>query len=67
MKKDKARSELERSISTLVSTVTVIVYLIVSFSTHAWYITWVIFPLVSAVMGVVFAVMHKKEAENHET
>lgn len=66
MSSDREVTELERSISTLVSTVTVIVYLIVSFWTHAWHITWVIFPLVSAVKGVAFAMMHKKEEENHE-
>lgn len=63
MKNANEPSELERSISTLVTTLTVVVYLIVSFTTHAWYITWVIFPLVSAVKGVIFAVMHKKEEE----
>lgn len=36
-------------------------YLILSFATGAWYITWIMFPLIGAVQGLVRAVLDLKE------
>lgn len=61
----RPETELERSISKLVSTVTLIIYLIVSFSTGAWFITWIIFPIAGAVKGLIRALLDLKEAEKN--
>lgn len=60
------RQELRKSISSLLGIVTLIVYLIVSFATGAWYITWLIFPLGGAVKGLIKAILDLKEAVQNE-
>jgi len=60
------RQELRKSISSLLGIVTLIVYLIVSFATGAWYITWLIFPLSGAVKGLIKAILDLKEAVQNE-
>lgn len=50
------KDPLLKAIHTLVTTLGVIAYFIVSFATGAWYITWVIFPLIGAVNGLIHAV-----------
>lgn len=59
-------SELKKSVSRLVSAVTLVIYLAVSFATGAWYITWILFPISGAVRGLIRAVMDLKEANHHE-
>lgn len=54
--------QLRKSVSSVIWSVGVCVYLIISFSTGAWYITWMIFPIVGAVQGLVYACMDLKEA-----
>ncbi|MDO5401122.1 MAG: permease prefix domain 1-containing protein [Eubacteriales bacterium] len=61
------QSELHRSISHLMTTLTWVLYLVLSFSTGAWFITWVIFPISAAVKGLIRAIWDLKEADNHET
>ena len=63
---DSPRRELDKSIKSLIGIVTLIVYLIVSFMTGAWYITWLIFPLSGAVRGLVRAILDLKEAVQNE-
>lgn len=60
------RQELNKSIGSLIWIISVIVYFLVSFATHAWYITWLIFPLSGAVQGLVRAILDLKEAMEHE-
>ena len=36
-------------------------YFIISFATMAWYITWLIFPIIGAVKGLVNACLDLKE------
>lgn len=55
------KHKLQKSVSSLISTLGVAVYFIVSFATGAWYITWVIFPLTAAVKGLVHACLDLKE------
>ena len=47
--------KLYKSISNLVWTIGTVVYLIVSFVTFAWHITWIIFLILGAVDGIVKA------------
>lgn len=54
---------LRNSVRAVVWAVGLCVYFILSFATHAWYITWVIFPLTAAVQGLIIACMDLKEAQ----
>lgn len=51
------KSELGKSISSLIWAVGLTVYLAVSFLTGAWHITWVIFPIIGAVNAVICALI----------
>ncbi len=48
---------LYKAISTLISTLGVVAYFVISFWSGAWYITWVMFPLIGAVKGLVKAIL----------
>ena len=54
---DEPKSELGKSISGLIWAIGLAVYLIVSFLTMAWHITWVIFPILGAVNALVCAMI----------
>lgn len=60
------RKALKRSIDKFTGAVSLAVYLILSFSTGAWHITWLIFPISACVEGLVDAIMDLKEACKHE-
>lgn len=59
--------QLHKSIKSMIWAIGLAVYFIVSFATNAWYITWVIFPLIGAVQGLVRAILDLKEAVENET
>lgn len=59
---DDPRSELRQAVKSIIWAVGLCLYFIISFATGAWYITWVIFPLIGAVQGLVTACMDLKEA-----
>lgn len=61
------RQEMKKAIKKTISTVGLVVYFVISFATGAWYITWLIFPIVAAIEGVVSACLDLKEAKDHET
>lgn len=63
-KKDDPRQALRKSVRAMVWAIGLAVYFILSFATNAWYITWVIFPMIAAVQGLVIACMDLKEAGN---
>ena len=46
---------LRKSIDSLVGLILLAIYLIVSFRTHAWWITWIIFPIGAAVKDLVLS------------
>lgn len=58
--------ELRGSIDKLVTTVGVIAYFAISFTTRQWHITWLVFPIIGAVKGLIHAILDLKEAKNHE-
>ena len=58
--------KLRKSIDSLIGSVTLVVYLAVSFLTRAWGITWVIFLISGALKGLVNAILDLKEAKKHE-
>lgn len=61
------KRELRSSVSKLISAIGLAVYLIVSFATGAWFTTWLIFPIVGCVKGLVNAILDLKEANEYET
>ena len=60
------RQELRKAVKSMITAVGLVVYFLVSFLTQAWYITWLIFPIMAAVQGLVNACIDLKEAEKNE-
>ena len=55
------QSALAKSINGLITTLTLVLYFVISFATMAWYITWVIFPLSAAIQNVIKACFELKD------
>lgn len=49
---DAPKSELHKAVDTVIWVVGLCAYFLVSFSTGAWYITWLIFPMIGTVQGI---------------
>ena len=64
---ERPESPLEKSIGSLIWAIGLSFYFIISFSTGAWYITWLIFPLIGAVQGLVRAIVDLREAIKNES
>lgn len=61
-KTDPARkASLKKSVGSLISTVGLVLYFIISFASGAWFITWLIFPIIGSVKGVVNAIIDMRE------
>ena len=58
--------DLRRSIRSIIWALGLAVYFILSFLTNAWYITWLIFPIIGSVQGLAYAIADLKEANKHE-
>lgn len=63
---DSPEANLKKSIGSFVWAVGLAIYFILSFTTGAWYITWLIFPIIGCVEGLIKAIIDLKEARNHE-
>ncbi len=59
--KNSKKSEIKKTINSIIWTLTVIIYLLVSFSTMAWHITWIVFIIASLFEQVVKLIMAMKE------
>lgn len=59
-------SKLREAIDSIIWTLGICIYFLLSFLTQAWYITWVIFLLTGAVQGLITACIDLKEANKHE-
>lgn len=57
------KGQLRKSISNVVWAIGLAVYFIVSFDTNAWAVTWLIFPLIGSVQGLINACLDLKEAK----
>ena len=55
-----AENEVQKSVRSLLGLLTLAVYLLVSFRTHAWWITWIIFPVADSLTKLVFALLGKR-------
>lgn len=60
------KQQTRKAIGSIVSAITLGCYLLLSFSTGAWFITWVIFPLAACVKQLIFACIDLKEASENE-
>ena len=60
------RQELRKSVNSLIWAIGLAVYFIISFATMAWYVTWVFFPIIAAVQGLVRAILDLMEVNLHE-
>lgn len=58
--------ELRRSIASLVRTICLVTFFVLSIMTGAWYITWLVFPIGGAVNALIRAILDLKEAVKHE-
>lgn len=54
---DEPKSEMGKSVSSLIWAIGLAVYLVLSFLTGAWHITWVIFPILGAVNALACALI----------
>jgi len=57
----KAKSVRGGAISSLVWTLTILIYLLLSFWTGAWYITWILFLVAVCIEAVVTLVFRIRE------
>nr|MDD6335681.1 permease prefix domain 1-containing protein [bacterium] len=53
-------NQLFKAISSAIWAITVALYILVSFYTSAWHITWIIFPIAGAITSVVKAIFDLK-------
>lgn len=51
---------VQKNAKSLVGLLVLAVYLLVSFRTHAWWITWIIFPIADALTKLVLAIVGKR-------
>lgn len=54
-------NETSNSIGNLVWVIILVVYLLLSFTTGGWYITWILFPIAGSINGLIRALSDKKE------
>ena len=59
-------SPKKQAVGRILGLVTLVVYLLVSFLTHAWAITWLIFPISGCIKGIINAVIDLKEVNSYE-
>jgi hypothetical protein len=59
---ESARS-LIKTIKKFNTLISITVFLVLSFVTGAWYITWMVFPLFSCINGLIAACIDLKEAK----
>lgn len=59
--REQGTKALKKSVGSLISTVGFVLYFVISFATHAWWITWLIFPVIGAVRGVANALIDLRE------
>lgn len=59
-------SKLKEGIGSLIWAIGLAVYFILSFSTKAWHITWIVFPIIGCAEGLVKAILDLVEDRKHE-
>ena len=62
----EANHPLKESIGTIIWVTGLVAYFAISFTTGAWYITWVIFPIIGCIKGLANAIIDLKEVNSNE-
>ena len=57
------KSPRKKLVGTIIWSVTPVLYLVVSFLTRAWALTWLLFPIAASLQGLISACMDLKEAK----
>lgn len=68
-KKDIKQNSILKQITSIIAMIGLIVYLLVSFLTFAWHITWIIFiitGLINEIVKLVFIVLNDKGSDKNE-
>ncbi len=67
-KEEKRENEIVKQINSIIGTICVVIYFIVSFTTMAWYITWIIFVIDGLICQAVKLIymLIKEEKANEE-
>ena len=60
---DEPKTELGKAVKSIWGIATLGIYLVISFWSGAWFITWLIFPIMGAVQGLVKAIIDLKEVK----
>ncbi len=61
------KQQVKKSIKRLIWAIGLTIYFLFSFATGAWYMSWLIFPMIGAVQGLTIAILDYKEAVKNET
>ena len=61
--KEEIKHPLKESIGNIIWIAGLICYFVISFVTGAWYITWLVFPIIACIRGLSDAIIDLKEAK----
>ncbi len=61
------KQKVRKNIGKLIWAIGTAIYFMFSFATGAWYMSWILFPIIGAVQGLTYAIMDLREAMEHET
>lgn len=56
----------KEKISSILGPISLVIYFLVSFTTEAWAITWLIFPITGCLEGLILAICDLKEGDSYE-
>ena len=61
--KSSGKNPVRKAIDKIITTVGLCIYFLISFATGAWYITWLIFPIMAATKRLINAILDLKEGK----
>ena len=61
-----SKQRVRKAIRKLIWAIGLAIYFLFSFATNAWYMSWLIFPMIGAVQGLTMAILDYKEAVKYE-
>ena len=69
VKEEKEKNPIIKTINNIIDIYSIIIYMIVSFETMAWYITWIIFiiaELIKEIVKLLFEIKSERKKKNEE-
>ena len=63
-KKEKKKDEVGKAVTDIIGLIGVIIYFLVSFTTGAWHITWIIFLIIGVCNSIVRLIFGLKKCDN---